>query len=198
MLSVVGESGVSSITSTHPSVQTAARILETVDVDFQQTGWWFNREYNLTLVSNSEGRVTVPASALDVRISDIMCKQPNEKLRYTRRGNFLYDAIKHTDILSKSVQVDLVVRLPIESLPSVAASYVMHKARRDMYLDDDGDSFKTEKLENDLAIAFQKVKATELKMLAVNALDSPAARTLLSGIGSGSSRNPRLIGGLIR
>ena len=198
MLSVVGESGVSSITSTHPSVQTAARILETVDVDFQQTGWWFNREYKLTLVPNSEGRVTVPASALDVRISDVEYKQPNEKLRYNRRGNFIYDSIKHTDVLSKSIAVDLVVRLPIESLPSVAASYIMHKARRDMYLDDDGDTFKTEKLENEVALAFQKVKAAELKMLALNALDTTAARTLLSGIGTGWSRNPNIIGGRVR
>ena len=199
MLSVIGESGVSSTTSTHPSVQTASRILETEDVDFQQVGWWFNREYRLTLVPNSEGRVSVPADALDVRIADVNVQQPGEKLRYTRRGNYIYDAIKHTNIINTKVYVDLVVRLPIESLPSVAASYIMHKAREAMYIDDDGDSFKTEKLQLATAFAMAKLKAVELQMIAANALDNPTARLLLSGMtGTNGSRNPNLIGGRIR
>jgi hypothetical protein len=180
-------------------VQTAARILDTVDIDFQQTGWWFNREYRLTLVPNSEGRVTVPANALNVSISDVQAKQPVEKLRYTRRGNFIYDAIKHTDVLNTSVDVDLIVRLTIESLPSVATSYVMHKARLDMYIDDDGDTFKTQQLQQEVSIAWQKLKAKELVILGVNALDNPNARLLQSGIaGTNGSRNPDLIGGRIR
>jgi hypothetical protein len=180
-------------------VQTAARILDTVDVDFQQTGWWFNHEYRLTLVPNSEGRVTVPADALNVAISDIQLRQPVDKTRYTRRGNFIYDAIKHTNVLNTSVDVDLIVRLPIESLPSVAASYILHKARLEMYTDDDGDTFKTQTLQTEVALAWQKLKAKELTIIAVNALDSPQARLLQSGIvGTLGSRNPNLIGGRIR
>jgi hypothetical protein len=179
-------------------VQTAARILETVDVDFQQIGWWFNREYNLKLVPNSEGRVTVPASALDVRVSNIEAKQPTEKLRYTRRGNFIYDAIKHTDVLYTGIDVDLIVRLSLDSLPSVAATYVMHKARQEMYIDDDGDTFKTEKLQTETAMAWQRLQARELQMVGVNALDTPAARRLLCGIGTGYGGNPNLIGGRVR
>lgn len=199
MLSVVGESGVSSTTSTHPSVQTASRILATEDVDFQQTGWWFNREYRLTLVPNSEGRVVVPADALDVRMSDVGVQQPTDKLRYTRRGNYIYDAIKHTNVIDTKVYVDIVVRLPIESLPSVAASYIMHKAREAMYVDDDGDSFKTQQLQMTTALAMAKLKSVELQMLAANALDNPTARLLLSGMtGTNGSRNPNLIGGRIR
>jgi hypothetical protein len=198
MLSVIGESGVSSTTSSHPSVQTASRILETEDVDFQQTGWWFNKEYRLTLVPNSEGRVVVPASALEVLISDVGAQQPTEKLRYTRRGNFIYDTYKHTNVLNKSIDVDLVTRLPIESLPSVASSYIMHKAREALYIDDDGDTFKTEKLQIATALAMAKLKARELQILSVNALDNPIARQLRAGIGTGASGNPNLIGGRIR
>lgn len=198
MLSVIGESGVSSTTSTHPSVQTASRILDTEDLDFQQIGWWFNREYRQTLVPNSEGRVAVPAAALDVRMSDVSVQQPAEKLRYTRRGNFIYDTYKHTNVLNKSIDVDLVTRLSIDSLPSVAASYIMHKAREAMYIDDDGDTFKTEKLEVQTALAWQRLRSVELQMLAANALDNPTARLLQRGIGQGVSRDPNLIGGLNR
>ncbi|KRR22162.1 hypothetical protein CQ13_29985 [Bradyrhizobium retamae] len=199
MLSVVGESGVSSTTSTHPSVQTASRILDTEDIDFQQTGWWFNREYRSKLVPNSEGRVAVPAAALDMQVSDVEYQTPAEKLRYARRGNFIYDAYKHTDVINTSVTVDLVTRLDIGSLPSVAASYVLHKAREAMYIDDDGDSFKTNELKQQTAIAWAKLKAKELTMLAVNALDNPTAIRLQSGItGTTGSRNPNLVGGRIR
>jgi Tail tubular protein len=198
MLSVVGESGVSSTTSTHPSVQTAARILDTEDVDFQQVGWWFNREYKLTLVPNSEGKVSVPASALDIRISDVDVKTPTEKLRYTRRGDFIYDTFQHTNVIKCNIIVDVVLRIPIDSLPAVAASYVMHKAREAMYVDDDGDTFKTQKLETQTAIAWQKLQTVSLKMLGANALDNPTARRLLSGMGQGWSYNANLIGGRIR
>jgi hypothetical protein len=198
MLSVIGEGGVSSTTSTHPSVQAASRILDTEDVDFQQTGWWFNREHLLTLVPDNEGRVSVPASALDLRISDVERKLPAEKLRYVRRGNYIYDSIEHTNVISRKVVVDIIVRLPIESLPSLAASYLMHKSRQTINLDDDGDTFKAGELEKQTMIAFAKLKAAELKITGVNALDSPYARRLLSRIGSGYSRNPNLIGGQIR
>jgi hypothetical protein len=200
MLSVVGESGVSAVITTHPSVQAAARILDTEDIDFQHIGWWFNREFNLTLVPNSEGRITVPAAALDMRISDVACKaDPREKARYVRRGNYVYDTFKHTNVLNTSVVVDIVTRLAIEDLPAQAASYLRHKAREKMYEDDDGDTFKSQKLEQAVMMAWQQLRATELKMLATNALDNPTARLLQSGIrGAAGSRNPNLIGGLIR
>lgn len=195
MLSVIGESGVSSTTSTHPSVQAASRILDIEDVDFQQVGWWFNKEYRLKLVPNSEGRVAVPASALDVSIADLLYKTPLEKTRYTRRGNFIYDTIKHTNVLNESIYVDLTLHIDIDDLPSVASSYIMHKARQAMYIDDDGDSFKTNELKEATEIARQKFNAEHLKKTGANALDNPTARALRSGMGHGWSRNPNLIGG---
>lgn len=195
MLSVVGEGGVSSTTSTHPSVQAASRILDMIDVDFQQVGWWFNREYRLTLVPNIEGRVAVPASALDVSIADLEYQTPTEKMRYVRRGNYIYDTMKHTNVLNTSIDVDLVLHLDINDLPSVASSYIMHKAREAMYIDDDGDAFKSDKLAIATEMARQKFNAEVLKKSAANALDNSVARTLRAGIGQGYSRNPSLIGG---
>lgn len=195
MLSVIGESGVSASTSTHPSVQTASRILDAEDLDFQQAGWWFNREYKLTLVQDADGRVAVPAAALECSISNIQCKLPVEKLRYTRRGNFIYDTYKHTNVIERSLDVDLIVRLSIDALPSAAASYILHKARETMYIDDDGDTFKTQILQQETVKAWARLQAVKLRIEATNALDTPYAQTLLSGMGSGVTRNPNLIGG---
>ncbi|KJC51085.1 hypothetical protein UP09_03300 [Bradyrhizobium sp. LTSP885] len=200
MLSVIGESGVSATVTTHPSVQTASRILDTEDTDLQQIGWWFNREFTLTLVPNSEGRVAVPASALDVHISDVdNLSDPKEKARYVRRGNFIYDTYLHSDVLNKSVAVDIITRVAIEDMPSVASGFLRHKAREAIYNDDDGDTFKSGRLQSEVMMAWERLRAKELTMLGTNALDNPTARKLLSGIrGAGYSRNPNLIGGLIR
>ena len=196
MLSVIGESGVSSVITEHPSVQTASRILDTEDIDFQQAGWWFNREYRLVLVPNVEGRVAVPASALDMQITDVGFNSPTEKLRYSRRGNFIYDAYKHSNVIERSVTVDLVTRLDISDLPSVASSYLLHKAREAIHIDDDGDAQKMGELKQQSALAWAKLKAKELQVIATNALDNPNARRLQAGLtGTNGSRNPNLIGG---
>lgn len=194
MLSVIGESGISNSMSTHPSVQTASRILDTEDTDFQQIGWWFNKEYCLKLTPDLNGQVAVPANALDVQRSNNDCQNPTEKQRYTRRGNFMYDAIKHTDIIGTNISVDIIVLLSIESLPSVASSYLMHKAREAIYIDDDGDTYKTEQLQRRSMEAWQRLKSKELTQLSVNAMDNPTSRILRSGIGQSSGRSPGLLG----
>ncbi len=199
MLSVIGESGVSSVTTTHPSVQTASRILDTEDMDFQQAGWWFNREYNLKLVPNHDGHVIVPQSALDVQMSDIAYKTPREKLRYARRGNRIYDSYEHTYDIDTALYVDLIVQLAITDLPSVAASFLMRKAAEAIFLDDDGDAGKAEKLADRRIEAWTKLKAVALRMSGANALDNPYAMQLQSGIrSSGTSRSPMYPGGRLR
>lgn len=195
MLSVVGESGISSSMSSHPSVQTASRILDTQDLDFQQVGWWFNRESALVLLQDENGRVPVPNDALDVQVyCNDRRTNPADKARFTRRGDFMYDAVKHTDIISASVTVNVIVQLAINSLPSIAASYLLHKAREQMFIDDDGDNFKTQTLQQATAEAWQKLKAKELAHLAVNAMDNPVSRLLRSGMGQSSGRSSALLG----
>lgn len=199
MLSVVGESGVSSTLTTHPSVQTALHIFNTENVAFQGRGWWFNTEYQLTLVSESDGKVVVPKDTLDLRLSGVENLSSLQKVRYVRRGGFLYDAIDHTYIINDSIDVDLVMQLDVQDMPSVAAVYLMRKCAEEMYIDDDGDTFKSEKLESKRREAWQALKATELKTLAVNAQDSPAVQAMMSRLGQGfSTGNPNLIGGRIR
>jgi hypothetical protein len=197
MLSCIGESGVGTEASLHPSVLSAKRILATVDLDFQTTGWWFNRERSLNLVPDEQGQVQVPDNTLSMNITDVATfVSPADKQRYTKRGNRIYDTFLHTFNIHTAITVDVVTQLTIEDMPAVAALYVMHAAGLAMYEDDDGDKFKTEQLERRVALAWQKLMAQAMKERATNALDTPFARTLLSGNGAG--RNPNLIGGRLR
>jgi hypothetical protein len=194
MLSTIGEGGVSTLNTLHPSVASAKRILETEDIEFQSTGWWFNVERDIKLVVNESGKVEVPANALAVIVSYLDDKSPAEKLRYAKRGKYIYDSYKHTTVINCSLWVTLTVRLPIEDLPPIAANYLKHKAAEAAYIADDGDNFKTTKLELRTAQAWQKLQDQKLKTLEVNALDNTVASQLRNftgvriGIPGGSQR----------
>lgn len=195
MLSVIGESGVSNEESLHPSVLTATDIIDTEDADFQGPGWWFNTEYDLVLTQDNRGEVQIPGNALGFRLSNIENLSAADKRRYVKRGTRVYDAVNHTFSIGSPLTVDIIVKLDIEDMPAVASSYLLHKAALSMYVADDGDTFKTDKLEQRVTLAWQKLRAEEMKSLAVNALDSPTAQRMRMGTGS---HNPNYIGGRIR
>lgn len=196
MLATVGESGVSSTLTTHPSVQTALRLFDVVNIEFQGRGWWFNTELSLKLVPDIEGKVSLPADTLELRISHLAAQPVTEKARYVRRGGFIYDAIEHTAVIDKALTVDISTLLDVADLPPVAAVYLLRKACEEIYIDDDGDTFKTEKLERRRLEAWAALKAMELKTLAVSAMDSPAVKAMNYRLGLGfSTPNTRLIGG---
>lgn len=187
MLTTIGEGGVSTLNTLHPSVMTAKGILENEDVAFQSRGWWFNTERHFVLVVNEAGQVEVPAAALSVSVTNVGDKSSTEKLRYTRRGKFIYDTFLHTNAINKSVTVDLVIRLPISDLPPVAANYLKALAAERMYVADDGDDAKTRLLRDYRTEAWQMLKAQELTTLGANALDNHNAQMLRAVGGHGSA-----------
>lgn len=196
MLSAIGEGGMNYANSSHPSVQAAKRILTLTDIEFQSEGWWFNTEYALKLLPDTDGKVAAPADALDVRLAYVGSLTPREKLRYVRRGGFIYDTYLHTNVINDPVYVDYVLRLSITDMPPIASIYLMHKAVEQMYLDDDGEATKLRKLEQNRLEAWTKFKATNLRILRVSALDSPVALRLRMGMyQSSGAYNPTYPGG---
>lgn len=199
MLSVVGESGVSSLMTTHPSVQTASNIVDVEDTDLQSRGWWFNRELDLKLTQETDGTVQMPDNTLSIERSNIELLSNYEKQRYVRRGLFMYDVYRHTKNIGQSVCVNLVVQLDTNDLPIEASSYLLHCCRYKMYVDDDGDTFKTQELKIARAEAWEKLQSAQMKSVATNAMDRPAVRLMNYRLRAGySTGNPNLIGGRIR
>lgn len=179
MLATVGEGGVSTLNTLHPSVATAKRILETENRSFQGRGWWFNKENDLKLVQNEAGQVELPENALAFKIASLENKSPAEKLRYVKRGKYVYDTYKHTTNINMSLYATIVLLLPIEDMPLVASNFLMHRCAELMYVADDGDNFKSEKLTTFRMEAWQELKAQEMQTLEVNALDNTTARALV-------------------
>ena len=194
ILTTIGEGGVSSLSTLHPSVAAAKRILNTEDIAFQSIGWWFNTERELKLAVDELGRVEAPADALSLTVSRLEDKSQVEKLRFVKRGKFIYDTYKHTNVLNQPVYVDIIVRLPIADIPPVAADYLMRQCAKVAYIADDGDSFKTNELERQRMEAWQRLSAKKLTTVAVNALDNPIAQRLRAVSGTSRGFN-RLDGG---
>jgi hypothetical protein len=178
ILTTIGEGGVSTLNTLHPSVANAKRILNTEDIAFQARGWWFNKELAIKLAEDSEGRVSVPADALAMTVSGIGQKSATEKLRYVKRGNFIYDTYTHTNVINCPVYVDITVRLSISDMPPAAVNYLMHKCAEVAYVADDGDEQKSNRLREYRAEAWQLLKAQELQVLGANALDNTVATSM--------------------
>lgn len=199
MLRTLGEGGVSYDQSTHPTVQLCSNCLNTVNSEVQGRGWWFNKEYGLTLVPDNRGEVIVPPEALDMTITGVQNMSPNDKIKLVRRDNRIYNSVAHTYTLNMNVIVDVTMLMDIDTLPSAAQTYIQHKAAETIFLDEDGDAQKLQKLEQRTAFAWQALQAQQLKNISTNALDGTFARTLNSGWRPGAGgRNPNLIGGRLR
>jgi hypothetical protein len=194
ILTTIGEGGVSSTNTLHPSVASAKRILNTEDVAFQGIGWWFNTEREVKLAVNEAGRVEAPQDVLEITVSYLENKSPAEKLRFVKRGKYIYDTYKHTNVLNQPVYVDMIVRLPVSDMPTAASNYLMHKCAETAYVADDGDTFKTSKLEKNRMEAWAQLSAKKLTIMGVSALDNPVAQSLRVYGGQSISFN-RLDGG---
>jgi hypothetical protein len=178
MLTTIGEGGVSTLMTTHPSVVECKQTLDTENNAFQSEGWWFNTERKLKLVQDDAGRVELPAECLSMQIHCIGNQLSTEKLRYVKRGKFVYDTYLHTNVLNRDLYVDIVMLLDIADLPYTAANYLMHKCAEVQYLSDDGDEQKTNRLVSYTTQAWAKLKSEELRVTGANALDGTTAQAL--------------------
>lgn len=189
VIGIVGETSVSSVTSNHPTAQSALKTITRVSKQFQLRGWWFNKEYSLPLSPNDNGEVIVPSTTIKIRPTD-------SANAYIQRGSRLYDPVNHTYNIGAIVKVDVTLQLATEDLPEAAAMYLMHKSAYDFYMADDGDIEKGKALLFEVTTAWAALTAQQLQMSRTNALNRPVAACLRAGIHqTGGSFNPKYPGG---
>ncbi len=202
LLATVGERRVLSLETGHPSVVQAVQALESYDLDFQGEGHWFNTNYGQRLVPDNWGEITLPKECLSFMITYPVLQQMRQeaKMQYVRRKGKVYDAWNNVYNIGKTLVADLVIRLDIEDLPPVAQRFLKHYAAIQYYIDDDGDTAKASLLKERIEFARAALLAERLKVVNVNAKQSPAAQNLLyrmqvNGAGSGYHGNPNIPGG---
>lgn len=200
LLQVVGERRVTTLETGHPSVVQAIQALDSWNKEFQGKGWWFNKNRDVKLLPTNTGEILVPATALEIQVTKYINDNlsPYNKVRYSRRGNRMYDTWENTYTIGNPIWADITILLDIEDMPQVAASYLKHLAAQNYYVDDDGDLNKASKLEERTMIAWHALKAAQLRIESTNALDSPSAQQLLYRIGQSTTHNPVFPGGRYR
>ena len=130
MLSTIGEAPVNSLSSGLVDAETAETVLNEVSRDVQSTGWNFNSEPDYTIAADSGGNVVLPSEIVRADLANSETKFRSAKNEYVQRGNKMYDKIKHTFNIAKSLKLDVVVLLDFETLPEVARRYIAVKASR--------------------------------------------------------------------
>ena len=116
MLSFIGEAPVSSITGNiGTDVAVAKNILDETSMSVQSQGWFFNREFEITMSRDTDNKVPLDSNCVQVEASP-----PNQYLyQYTIRNGFLYDLKNKTDVFTYNPQVDKVLVQQFEHIPEI-------------------------------------------------------------------------------
>ena len=130
LLSTIGEAPVNSLTSGLVDAETAETILNEVSRSVQAHGWNFNSEPDYTVAADTSGNVVLPTEILRADLANSVTKYRSTKQEYVQRGSKMYDKIKHSFNIGKSLKLDVVVLLDFEVCPEVARRYVTVKAAR--------------------------------------------------------------------
>lgn len=184
MLHVAGEDSTPTLDTTRPDVVVARQTLASYNKEFQGQGWWFNKEYAVKLLPDSDGKVQVPNGAIQFKVTNCLLQNssPVEQARFVRRGGWVYDTVRHTDIIKMAVWADLVMLLPYEDMPPASAAYLKHLAAERYFLDSDGDVAQSREIQQRTMRAWAMLQQEQLQTLGVNALNTSTGRWLRHGV----------------
>jgi len=133
--SILGSIGQSPITqlknssgaliSTNPEISYIYNLLVEVTKDVLNEGWHFNTEYGIKISPDANKEISIPSSYLRYDVHD---GQTSRLLDVVKKGNKLYDKVKHTFEFTSDVLVDATYLYDFEDIPSAFQRYIIAKA----------------------------------------------------------------------
>ena len=166
MLSSVGQLPVSTLDSTHPFVTTTRAVLDSVDKHVQAIGWWFNKDFNISLSPDAGGNIVLPTTVLTV-------DPVNPNIPYLQRGGKLYDPYSASSTFTDAVVVNLISLLDFEEIPEPAAMYIKRRAVLEYFLDFDGEKIKLEYLGSLMEESKAALYAEQMRIKRANIASNP-------------------------
>lgn len=184
ILQVAGEDQTPTLSTSHPAVIAAKQALASYNKEFQGTGWWFNKETAVKLLPDVDGRVAVPNDSLAFQVTSCLLDRssPWEQARFVKRGGFVYDTVKHTNIIKMAIWSDIVRLLDYSDIPAAAGSYLKHLAAERYFLDVDGDITQARELSRRTMQAWAFLRDEQLNTVGANALNGSTGRRLRVGV----------------
>jgi len=125
ILGSIGQSPITAFDFDNPEQLYIFNLLREVNVDVQNEGWHFNTENNYTLSPDVNGYFLLPNNVLRYDVADGQDKRTTDVV--VRNGR-LYDKIKHTDIFTSNLDLDIVWLFDFNDIPSVFQRYITYRA----------------------------------------------------------------------
>ncbi len=123
MLRAIKEEAVSGLSEpVTPDVETALGIFSDFNIEFQDQGWHFNTEYNVTLARDATNEIVLAPNILSVKV-------PSRDIAL--RGLKLYDKANNTFVFTQDItDACTTTLLDFDQLPSTARTYVSQACAR--------------------------------------------------------------------
>ena len=127
ILGAIGQAPLTTLNFDNPEVSFIFNLLRDANVDTQSEGWHFNTEKHVTFARDANGKIAIGNDILSMDLHD---NQARRTFDLVRRNGFLYDKIKHTDVFTQDLDLDIVRLYNFEDLPIVFRRYIIYRASR--------------------------------------------------------------------
>ena len=127
ILGAIGQAPLTTLNFDNPEVSFIFNLLRDANVDTQSEGWHFNTENHVTFARDANGKIAIGNDILSMDLHD---NQARRTFDLVRRNGFLYDKIKHTDVFTQDLDLDIVRLYNFEDLPIVFRRYIIYRASR--------------------------------------------------------------------
>ena len=118
------------ISNNNPEIQFIYNLLRDANVDVQSEGWHFNRERHVTFSKDANNKIAISDDIVKIDLPD---NWGNRTRNFVRRGGFLYDKIKHTDVFTdmpSTIELDVIRVYNFDDLPPVFKRHITYRASR--------------------------------------------------------------------
>lgn len=160
LLSNIGQAEVNSLTVGHPDVANARKTLDRASRRLQRSGWWFNRDYAVTLEPEAVTKKIRVANTSELELSDYALVQ---------RGDYLYNrSTQSYEFDDNVVATSLIWHMEFDLLPEIAQDVVVYRAGAEFVRDELEDPNKEQALRQDERIAMIALKEEDLKLQRYN------------------------------
>ena len=127
ILGAIGQAPLTTLNFDNPEISFIFNLLRDANVDTQAEGWHFNTEKHVTFARDANGKIAIGDDILSMDLHD---NQARRTFDLVRRSGFLYDKIKHTDVFTQDLDLDIVRLYNFEDLPIVFRRYIIYRASR--------------------------------------------------------------------
>ena len=127
ILGAIGQSPITTLNFDNPEISFIFNLLRNANVDTQAEGWHFNTEKHVKFSPDSNNFILIGNDILSMDLHD---GRFDRRSNFVRRNGRLYDKVKHTDIFTSDVDLDVVRLYEFEDLPIIFRRYITNRAAR--------------------------------------------------------------------